>query len=320
MAAPGLRKKVVSKDDLKRLMRERKEALTQSSKKITSPYAKYNSIGQLMCTVCALHIKGEALWAPHILGKAHKQNLQDLQDTLKARQTQGESSTTKRGNDRFEAHKDGPHTGENSSVYVNRESPPHKRAKESSLISGNSSDDGMDVGDSSSVPKQSAAEKSGSVLPSDFFEVPMAPPKQVLPNSTSVPKSQCPEKKRKAAEALPEGFFDDPVLDAKARNVEYKDPIEEEWEKFQKEIAEETNVSEAIMAEDVEESKVERDIEEIDEQIHNWQRVEQLQQRKEELMKNEANAMEQNDNSDSDIDEQQFDEYLSWRAKGVWKQ
>ncbi|KAG0429694.1 hypothetical protein HPB47_023373 [Ixodes persulcatus] len=148
----------------------------------------------------------------------------------------------------------------------------------------------------------------------------MAPPKQVLPNSTSVPKSQCPEKKRKAAEALPEGFFDDPVLDAKARNVEYKDPIEEEWEKFQKEIAEETNVSEAIMAEDVEESKVERDIEEIDEQIHNWQRVEQLQQRKDELMKNEANAMEQNDNSDSDIDEQQFDEYLSWRAKGVWKQ
>ncbi|KAM7282354.1 hypothetical protein ISCGN_002504 [Ixodes scapularis] len=100
----------------------------------------------------------------------------------------------------------------------------------------------------------------------------------------------------------------------------YRDPIEEEWEKFQKEIAEETNVSEAIMAEDVEESKVERDIEEIDEQIHNWQRVEQLQQRKEELMKNEANAMEQNDNSDSDIDEQQFDEYLSWRAKGVWKQ
>ncbi|CAN7951758.1 unnamed protein product [Ixodes pacificus] len=165
MAAPGLRKKVVSKDDLKRLMRERKEALTQSSKKITSPYAKYNSIGQLMCTVCALHIKSEALWAPHILGKAHKQNLQDLQDTLKARQTQGESSTTKRGNDRFEAaHKDGPHTGENS-----RESPPHKRAKESSLISGNSSDDGMDAGDSSSVPKQSPTEKSGSALPSGEY-------------------------------------------------------------------------------------------------------------------------------------------------------
>lgn len=28
-----------------------------------------------------------------------------------------------------------------------------------------------------------------------------------------------------------------------ARNIEYKDPIEEEWERYQKAIAEETNVS-----------------------------------------------------------------------------
>ncbi|CAN7983786.1 unnamed protein product [Ixodes hexagonus] len=177
----------------------------------------------------------------------------------------------------------------------------------------------MEVEDSSSTPKQGPTENSVSSLPSDFFEVPRVPPKQGLTNSNSVTKSQGSEKRKKAAEALPEGFFDDPILDAKARNVEYKDPVEEEWEKFQKEIAEETNVSEAIMAEDVEESKVERDIEEIDEQIHNWQRVEQLQQRKDELMKNEANAMDHQDNSDSDIDEQQYDEYLSWRAKGVWK-
>ena len=42
--------------------------------------------------------------------------------------------------------------------------------------------------------------------------------------------------------ALPEGFFDDPKMDAKARNVEYKDPMTEEWEKFQKSIAKETDV------------------------------------------------------------------------------
>lgn len=29
-----------------------------------------------------------------------------------------------------------------------------------------------------------------------------------------------------------EDFFEDPILDAKAGNVEYKDSVEEEWESF----------------------------------------------------------------------------------------
>lgn len=74
-------------------------------------------------------------------------------------------------------------------------------------------------------------------------------------------------------EALPEGFFDDPVKDAKARNLEYKDPVEEEWDKFQKEIKAAADFSNAIIAEDQEESTVERQIVEIDEQIRNWSRL-----------------------------------------------
>lgn len=73
-------------------------------------------------------------------------------------------------------------------------------------------------------------------------------------------------------EALPEGFFDDPVKDAKARNLEYKDPVEEEWEKFQKEIKAAADFSNAIIAEDQEEATAERQIGEIDEQIRNWSR------------------------------------------------
>lgn len=75
-------------------------------------------------------------------------------------------------------------------------------------------------------------------------------------------------------ETLPEGFFDDPVKDAKARNSEYKNPVEEEWEKFQQEIKEASNYSNAIIAEDQEESITERQIDEIDEQMHNWNRFE----------------------------------------------
>ena len=33
---------------------------------------------------------------------------------------------------------------------------------------------------------------------------------------------------------LPAGFFDDPKLDAKARNIEYVDPMEKELQEFQK--------------------------------------------------------------------------------------
>ena len=48
--------------------------------------------------------------------------------------------------------------------------------------------------------------------------------------------------------ALPEGFFDDPKMDAKARKVEYKDPMTEEWEKFQKTIQKEDDVRKGSLA------------------------------------------------------------------------
>lgn len=73
-------------------------------------------------------------------------------------------------------------------------------------------------------------------------------------------------------ETLPEGFFDDPVKDAKARNLDYKDPTEMEWEKFQQEIKEASDFSNAIMAEEQEEATAERQIDEIHEQMRNWSR------------------------------------------------
>ena len=62
------------------------------------------------------------------------------------------------------------------------------------------------------------------------------------------------------------------LLIFQVRNVEYRDPIEEEWELFQKEIKEETSKAQQIIAEDQEEATTERQIDEIDEQIRNWTR------------------------------------------------
>lgn len=73
-------------------------------------------------------------------------------------------------------------------------------------------------------------------------------------------------------ETIPEGFFDDPIKDAKARHIDYKDPTELEWEKFQQEIKEAANFSNAIIAEEHEEATAERQIDEIHEQMRNWSR------------------------------------------------
>uniref|UniRef100_A0A182KG26 ZNF380 coiled-coil domain-containing protein n=1 Tax=Anopheles christyi TaxID=43041 RepID=A0A182KG26_9DIPT len=138
-------------------------------------------------------------------------------------------------------------------------------------------------------------------------------------------------------EKLPEGFFDDPKMDAKARNQEYKDPNDEEWEKFQKEIKEATNVSMAIISEEQEESTAERQIAEIDEQIRNWSRVLDLEKKKEQVktMKeikasdeclNSPQRTDQlpqpsnsDDREDDDDDEEEFVEFLDWRSKKSYK-
>lgn len=96
-----------------------------------------------------------------------------------------------------------------------------------------------------------------------------------------------------------------------ARNVEYKDPNEEEWERFQKEIKEQTAQSAQIIGEDQEEAATERQIDTIEEQLRNWSRVMDLVKQKELVHKTEKKQ----DNNDSSSDEEDLDEYLDWRAK-----
>ncbi|CAH2105567.1 unnamed protein product [Euphydryas editha] len=102
----------------------------------------------------------------------------------------------------------------------------------------------------------------------------------------------------------------------RARNIEYKDPVEEEWEKFQKEIKEETTTSAEIIAGEQEEATAERQIDEIDEQIRNWSRVLDLELKKEETKKKIQDIEMLNEQDDNESDnETEIDEFLDWRAK-----
>ncbi|KAI0986818.1 hypothetical protein GJ496_004771 [Pomphorhynchus laevis] len=76
--------------------------------------------------------------------------------------------------------------------------------------------------------------------------------------------------------SLPEGFFDNPVVDAKIRKVEYKNKIDEEYEIFQKSIAQDVLMAE--MVEEKEDTIREKDrlINEADDLIQRWSRIEKL--------------------------------------------
>merc|ERR1712110_111433 len=110
------------------------------------------------------------------------------------------------------------------------------------------------------------------------------------------------------AGALPEGFFDDPKLDAKARNVQYVDHNEEEWEKFQKEISDEVATAQEILVEDRNEATADRQLEDIDEQIQAWKRVTKLEERKEAIaktktVKDKSTAEDSDSESDVELDD-----------------
>ena len=126
-----------------------------------------------------------------------------------------------------------------------------------------------------------------------------------------------PEKEPEKEGEIPEGFFDDPKLDAKARNVQYVDQNEEEWNKFQKEIADEVINAQEILTEDRNEATADRQLENMDEQMEAWKRVQQIEIKKDAVVKNknvEKNDMSKESDGESDSDVE-LDDLTDWRKK-----
>ncbi|KAL0132075.1 hypothetical protein PUN28_000090 [Cardiocondyla obscurior] len=260
-----------------------------------------------MCILCQLVIRSETVWPVHLNSKAHKENV-DL-----AKKTKLESTVKAPNIQTFK-----------------RPSSPSQDSSASKKIKG--------ILKNSSQP----VVQTKSSLPADFFDdktkqingapVPMqkqpeSKAKDLIVNTTDVQytEKEDQEKEKEIEKVkdinpaiLPEGFFDDPIMDAKIRNVEYKDPVEEEWEKFQKEIKEETAQSAQIIADDQEEATTERQLDEIEEQLRHWSRVMDLAKRMEQVQGTDR-KQENVDDDASSGDEAEFDEFLDWRAKDSFK-
>ncbi|MEE6465395.1 hypothetical protein FKM82_006545 [Ascaphus truei] len=294
MAAPGKKKKLVQQDELRRLMREKQRG-SAARKRIESPLAKYNSLGHLSCIICNTQIKNELLWQAHILGKQHKEKVAELKDTkantsspttqisqpAKRKGAESQSQTKKVKASEYQS--PGLTTELPSGSFEKAEQSSKKptavKAQGASLLLGDYDEDENEDGEEVLSPSlQKTTEiplppptASTDSLPADFFDS-KTPAVTLVSHSGSILKPDVQEKpvekKENTAEALPEGFFDDPVVDAKVRKVDApKDQMDKEWDEFQKEIRQVNTVSEAIVAEEDEEGRLDRQIDEIDEQM-----------------------------------------------------
>ncbi|KAM4552299.1 zinc finger protein 830 [Odontesthes bonariensis] len=338
MATSKKGKKVVNQEELRRLMRE-KQRQNADKKRVESPFAKYSSLGHLSCVLCNVQVKSELLWPAHILGKQHKEKVAELKGG-KSQSVVPQSETVKRkapDNENVIVKKAKPASGAGQSgsglpgdffeKSGDKKSDSTKKSAGLSLLAGvYDEDDGGTEEAGEANPTTQKVEGTG--LPADFFDssIPSTP---AISHSGSIAKAdvqeKSTEKKDNSAEALPEGFFDDPVRDAKVRNVEApKDHMDKEWEEFQKEIRQVNTKSEAIVAEDDEEGRLERQIDEIDEQIQCYKRVELLRDKRDVVKsKTLARKHEQMEIEESIEEEGEDEEELlgllaqDWRAKGA---
>lgn len=359
-AQPSAGKRVVSQDELRRLMKE-KQRLNTNRKRIESPLARYSRSGQLSCVLCKIPVKSELLWPTHVLGKQHREKVAELKSAKEANQGSSASAVPQSAK-RKTPNADNHDAKRAKATPVPQVQPStsalptsvDKAGKESTratlgktlglgLLPDYEEDEeeekgGEKAGDSSKqLPDaqgkehslSSSREATSGVLPSDFSNT--NPPKApLIPHSGSIEKAEIHEKvverRENTAEALPEGFFDDPEIDAKVRKVDApKDQMDKEWDEFQKAMRQVNTISEAIVAEEDEEGRLDRQIGEIDEQIECYRRVEKLRNRQDEI-KNKLKEVltikelqkKEEENVDSD-DEGELQDLLSqdWRVKGA---
>lgn len=298
--------------ELRRLMKQQK----QTSKKINHPLAKYNNLEQIVCIICNTAIKNEIVWNAHLQSRKHKEKVTSIK-TAKAQELRNAAFKHPLS----------------MAVKDTKDEPVAKKQKtslpsdffDSSVSSSSGGKQQVESKQTDQVKTDESNKNSSgdSKLPDGFFDSSVVRSVSSKEEEESVEGKNDPSKtkERKSSlsnESLPEGFFDDPKKDAKARNVEYKDPQDEEWEKFQKMIQEETKVADTIRDEEDEESEMIRDMEEFNNMKSCLSRVETLKSLVHKNSKQKASKSNDIDMTSDDIEnssDEDIDGLFDWRAK-----
>ena len=287
-----------------------------TSKRIESPLAKYNPIGQLTCLVCNQVVKSENLWNAHLNSKTHLDNKNKLKTQLTKSSTTSSIPSSLSNNSVDNIQKN---------VFKRPASATQHEEKSvhSSLKTVNSKLE-ADIDLKSSVKKQKLDDLVDKK--SNDLHLKLEPPSikmDISENSQREPTSDDLNEKSEASKVnplleaapsttLPEGFFDDPDMDDKVRGVSRADNLEAEYEEFKKIMQTEEHKSDKIVEQDDLLRDVDRDLEEVDELINRWSKIEDLHNRREAILKANKRKMEEkqinkeaeeSDSSDVDLNE-----------------
>lgn len=320
--------KKISQEELRQMMRERAAQQKKTLQRIESPLAKYDDKSNLWCVVCNVIVQSEALWTVHLLDKSHKKKIEDLKRLKQGTPVPNSGSKSTNGVKRS---LDGDALRKSSSKFATIS----EFSKKEILIKQSKTEDKqpktndqptLENGNTDATLAESIADPS---LPQDFFDSGVRAP-AVSNNQTKEQISASGKAEESEAGTLPQGFFDDPKLDAKSRKGPHaRDPMDEQMEVFMREIAQESLVSEVILEEEIEQLQKEKDIDEVDEQINQWERVDRYQKKIEEIHKKRKaeraaaalNANQKNNEDSEDDDDDDDPESLNdmnfWRSKGV---
>ena len=260
--------------------------------KVDHPLAKYNSKGDLYCLLCNTLIKNSNVWKVHLSSKTHKESMilfkagksrptdslkrsaSKIEEApprslkkLKSNTTNSEGAVTKsediatsnikNSDSSFSSIKTGILKPSSKVVPKLPEGfVPKSRLKGPAGTANNT------------VPSEENAEliratELKSNLPSGFFDDNIVVTTESDGEKLESEQDSNVEEEIKSdnpASILPDGFFDDAREDAKARKVEYKDPQELEWEKFQNEMEHEDIRYNTIIEVDDQKLREERDV------------------------------------------------------------
>ncbi|KAI8424328.1 hypothetical protein MSG28_002875 [Choristoneura fumiferana] len=190
-----------AQEEMRRLMTERKKKDVKPTN-IDNPLAKYNNLGQLMCLLCSSVVRSENVWQVHLNSKQHKENVEKAKKLKELTNNFTEGKKIKR------------------TSTLSPTEPPEKKLKSILKNSGDVT--------AVQIPKTNIP----NVVSFHDEEIKRAPLKLDLIQ---------PTRGDDAGEQSDVNAKDKDSKTPLVRNIEYKDPVEEEWEKFQKEIKEEAS-------------------------------------------------------------------------------
>lgn len=179
-------------------------------KKIESPLAKYNSSGQLTCVVCNMVIKSEMVWTAHVNGRQHREKVASLKNN------KPEPVFTKPQNVPMKR------KAESSSTSTPPSASPSKKGVPADFFDNHPP---ASTASSGSFPIKSILKNSSKTQYVNINEIVKSKP---APSTTEdMDTNEIPEAQPQVAvihhsvavsnqpDVIPEGFFDDPKMDAK---------------------------------------------------------------------------------------------------------